>query len=282
MTRHVVAVVILAFALATPAAEVAQAQGTDSTIGKSGGYTYRVDTLSVQPQDENGANVPCVNDQDVVGGGAKLEGGPEASFIGTLSSQFNPGWTVRAWDGTGTGWDADIFAICKKIPLSDQSGGSADHGVDPGPNTETETARCETGRMLGGGGFFAGNHVDQWYLNSTFPKGKGWTWTGWHYESTGASEIAANVICEKGARTEVETETKKSAKEHVKVKVGCRKGVVTSGGGSASKSARNAHLVKTVPFDDGDQGLVPDDGWAVEWENDGIVKQEFVAYAVCD
>ncbi len=212
-------------------AEAAQAQGTDQTIGKSGGYTYRINELFVQPQGENGANVPCVNEQAVVGGGVELGGGPEASYINTLSSQFNPGWTVRAWDGFGTESVSDIFAICKKIQLGDFSGGSADHGTGPGPATETETAKCEEGKMLGGGGFFAGNALDKWYLNSTFPKGNGWTWTGWHYDQADSSEIAVNVICEKGAKTEVETETKKTDKEHVKLKAMCKKGVVASGGG---------------------------------------------------
>ena len=156
--------------LASPAS--AQAQGTDQTIGKSGGYTYRINELFVGPQDENGNNVPCVNEQAVVGGGVELGGGPEASYIDTLSSQFNPGWTVRAWDGFGTESTSDIFAICKKIALGDFSGGSADHGTGPGPATETETAKCEAGKMLGGGGFFAGNDLGQVVPQLDLPEGQ--------------------------------------------------------------------------------------------------------------
>ena len=51
-------------------------------------------------------------------------------------------------------------------------------------------------------------------------------------------------------------ETKESKEEHVKLKAMCAKGVVTSGGGSASKGAQNAHLVKTISVDDGDPGAM--------------------------
>jgi hypothetical protein len=254
------------------------------TLGKSHGYTYVRDVLDVPPGGEDHVSVPCPgSDQFAFSGGAELFGGPEASYLTSQSGQLGNGWDTRAWDGFNLGatW-AQAYSICRKFGLGDYLSYSSDHGVPAGPATETETTKCEDGKILSGGGYFAGVNAGRWYLTSSYPKQNGWAWEGYHLDGSDSSEIIGEAYCLGGSdKPEIASRSAKTHDEHVTLKVFCKHGTVTGGGGSASEDALNSHLVVTKPIDSKDKKDVPDDGWAVEWENDGLVKQTFTAYAVC-
>lgn len=283
MTRVPAGSLVAALALFAFAG-TAQAQSSLKNLGKSHGITYMQDTFQVPPADEDHLAVPCPGDQVFFTGGAELLGGPEATYLAGSSGQLGDGWDTLAWDGFGLDpSSARAFSLCGKFKPDEFLGASGDHGVPAGPATEKETAKCDDGTILGGGGFFAGTSVDNWYLTSSYPKGDdGWAWEGYHLDGTGTSEIIAEANCEVGGKKpDIRKESVKTKKEHVKAKVFCKQGVVTGGGGSASEDAFNSHLVVTRPVDSKDKGKVPDDGWAIEFENDGLIKQTFTAYAVC-
>lgn len=278
-----IATVVAAF-IGCVAAPAAHAQSSYEDLGTSHGITYATDFFNIPSASEDHLAVPCPKEsQSYFTGGAELFGGPEATYLSGMSGQLGDGWDTRAYDNFDLGGSAvQAFSLCAKFRLGDYSSNSTDHGVPAGPATEKEFTKCDDGKLLGGGGFFAGNNAGEWYLNSSYPKGNGWAWEGYHFEFTSESEIIGEVNCEVGAKKpDIVEKSVKSGKEHVKAKVFCKKGVVTGGGGSASKDASLSHLVITKPIDGKDKKSVPDDGWAIEYENDGIVKQTFTVYAVC-
>jgi hypothetical protein len=277
----VIRVCALALGIWLALAATAQAQGGLGTLGKSGGFTYVTGSLDVPPQGEDAATLPCPGNLRPISGGAELTGGPEAQYLSAQTTLLGDGWQTRAWDGTGNSSLATIFAICRKDVNDALSISSNDRGVQAGPGTESLKVKCDSGDIIGGGGYFAGDNFDSWYLNSSYPDGKGWVWTGYHVDGTSESELTAEAHCESGGSSDVRTKSVSTDKELVKAKVFCKTGVATGGGASASKDASNAHLVKTIPIDSKDKGKVPDDGWSIVYENDGIVKQKFTAYVVC-
>jgi hypothetical protein len=56
---------------------------------------------------------------------------------------------------------------------------------------------------------------------------------------------------------------------------------VVGGGARLSGLADEARLVSSVPYDDGDTDLMPDDGWRVRADNVAGADKELKAFATC-
>lgn len=99
---------------------------------------------------------------------------------------------------------------------------------------------------------------------------------------SGPGNIRAQAACT-DARPKTASDPEPFPPEQGKtISVPCPKGTyVTGGGGQASGEPEDARLHSTSPYDDGDAGSRPDDGWRVRAFNLTEDPLQLTAYAIC-
>ena len=144
---------------------------------------------------------------------------------------------------------------------------------------ECATAGPET-KATGGGftsspGFF--DAVALW----SFPFPTSWR-TQQYLGASGMQSATGFVICKKGKLRYPERSVKVKGGKTGTAKASCREGMHIAGGGGLIQSVPGeARLNSSYPFDDGDRGKRPDDGWAVRAINNGDDADFLEAHAVC-
>lgn len=110
-------------------------------------------------------------------------------------------------------------------------------------------------------------------------------WTGRVYDSIGGiGGFSMYAVCVKGTdlryakRSPVTIAAGSSSERNVP----CRNDEhVVGGGARLSGPADQGRLVASVPYDDGDADLAPDDGWQVRADNLSASDEELKAFAIC-
>jgi hypothetical protein len=145
--------------------------------------------------------------------------------------------------------------------------------------------------LLAGGFFFQNAPFDEVQANSSYP-----------YDSTDVDSAidSWNVVLENNTsdtniqlgETEVCGDVDGVNYQHhrepspagsrVTVKAGCPEGEhVLGGGGEEDGPFASQRLVETAPFDSGDAGTRPDDGWRITVDNVGAASYHAKAWAIC-
>lgn len=137
---------------------------------------------------------------------------------------------------------------------------------------------CPDGTRISGGGFtqpaFAGE------LNDSSPIGK----AGWdvnvRFNPSGTMDTFA--MCSKGARKFVTETGEIEANETGKLKASCTGGRHVIGGGAAIFGPiADARLNSSYPYDSGDRGKKPDDGWKARGVNLSGAELSFAVTVIC-
>lgn len=282
----VIAVTGLCLALA-PSAGAAK-------LGKAGGFTYvkksaTLDAVIAGTTDDASIDAECPKGTKPVGGGAEVSGDPLNSYLSASGPDLTD-WHTAMWHFDEPEAKASAYAICskkkskirvEKEDLTTASGTGAAFAVP-----------CGNDAAVSGGATPAG-FVVEWWLSSTDPDdGPGdmdekpddvWTTFAWHRAGYLKSFVRMQSVCMKGAKPKYpDVGTAFSTQQTVTHKVPCpKKTVVVGGGGESTGPASQNHLSVSVPYDSGDKGKVPDDGWKVTYANPGATEQDFVSSAVC-
>lgn len=110
-------------------------------------------------------------------------------------------------------------------------------------------------------------------------------WTGRVYDSVGgAGGFSMYAVCVKGSdlRYVKRSPLTVAAGESADRSAPCPNDEQVVGGGARlSGAADQGRLVASVPYDDGDADLVPDDGWRVRADNLSGSDEELRAFAIC-
>ena len=97
-------------------------------------------------------------------------------------------------------------------------------------------------------------------------------------------QLRENTICAELAPQLRYPRAKKASpgRERTTVKAACTGGThVLSGGGAAPGPFKSQRLVQSAPYDSGDAGVEPDDGWRVAVDNMKSKRRSAKAFAIC-
>lgn len=174
----------------------------------------------------------------------------------------------------------------------------------PGRTTQSSYNQCgepsQPGLLVGSGGYlFTAGDTD---VVSDFPLGKGYNASIHPVHQIGAPEpdstqqvadnlftvdndltLGENAVCGGVGEASYPQADKASPKrKRTRARVSCQSGTrVLGGGGSAPGPFRSQRLVSSAPFDSGDAGKSPDDGWRIAVDNLGKKNREITVYAIC-
>ncbi|MDX6587673.1 MAG: hypothetical protein QOI31_2146 [Solirubrobacterales bacterium] len=282
--RLSIRVVVAAIALPAAALAMFAAPARATKLGRAGDFTYYTEEDPIPAgAGEQGATgtAQCGDGQAVTGGGEAISGNPDGSFIGPVIGSALDTWLATGWHNNGDTAALTTWAICTKKASKIDIFEDFD-SAPAGPKSATLELTCEQGHPTTASGQISGSPLDS-FLNTLMPTQDGWEVHAFHRAGTSDADILGFVHCRKGAPPNYRVKSKASSGPTIKVKAACRNHeAVIGGGASASGGAGQAHLIESSPFDSGDQGDIPDDGWQVEYYVPGAVEQEFAAFAVCD
>lgn len=106
-----------------------------------------------------------------------------------------------------------------------------------------------------------------------------------YFNSTPLDDLDATVwtICSAALKSYTEDSARLGGHATKKISVKCPAGQqVTGGGGAVSGGIGKAIVQSTYPFDDGDVGTTPEDGWRVRVHNLGAGEKMATVTAVCE
>ncbi len=184
------------------------------------------------------------------------------------------------WDSTVAsvlGRTVTGYTICTKRALKYRSV-SVPSGTSP---ERSAKVGCPAGKhVVGGGAFIA---TTDSFLNSSYPLKNGWR-TRIHDSAGGPGGMLVYAVC-RGlgqVRHVTKTVTGVASGTTKTVVARCRANEhVAGGGGRITGSISQAHLAATTPYDGGDPGSLPDDGWRVVGVNNSGAAKKVSAVALC-
>lgn len=242
-----------------------------AVIGRSGGLAYvsKEKTLKQAPADETSAatSVFCPKGYKALGGGASVAGPPATTFLSSNTNQTNSSWYASAYHSNAGSKTLEVFGICSKSKRIFNARALAT--VDAAPAVGHGTAACPSGEVISGGALFIGEDTD-WFLNTTEESvSNGWEVYAQH-RSGSSSSLLVDVICKAGPDPDRRSATTSLPVGATKtVKKSCPADEVAAGGGGLlGGDAGEAHILASAPYDGGDKGKVPDDGWRLKARND--------------
>jgi hypothetical protein len=160
--------------------------------------------------------------------------------------------------------------------------------VPPPGQAGLHIAQCPPGtKLLGGGaripGFGADAHLN--VMSPTTVEGTRGGFGLYFWNQSGAAKTAiAHATCGQGPASSlrVESDETGSAPDALTLKAPCKDGESVSGGGVYLGGAVNEAFVNSsYPFDGGDPGNKPDDGWKARVQNRAGLGKLVTTYAVC-
>jgi len=295
-----------AFALAVVYAATSGAMAPihpKENLGSSNRLHYKTEaTASAIPAGESArAFVLCREDNDVVGGGAALDGAAQEGWITETLNLAAEGKRGPAPDG---GWVGDAknlaglaktfrgYAICSRDQVRGLRYREQGRVIPPG--RAKLTAKCPAGtEVLGGGGWV--QRAGTSFIRESFPVDLGDAdkrpddgWRVGVYNGT-AMNLGAMVtaICLKVDRWRLSYRRQVAdavqADNVAHPVVSCPEGSsAAAGGASVERAPGEAWLNATRPVDDGsDADAVPDDGWEAYLYNASGDAKKTTAYAIC-
>lgn len=282
----------VAFAGSTPDPNTA-----DKSLGKAGKLRYASDSDPLKLSN-SGYAFPIAGcgpeTYNTVGGGVRMPGPDPGTRRIAGSKPFDwydtdslpeDGWSVSGFGGSAG--KLTSYAICAKgVNLEYKSG-----TVPEQPKAvRTFGIACPGDTdVIGGGSQIA---TSQSYINSSYPydngdKGKAPN-NGWAvrvFDTIGGSGgFQVFAICAKQEKVSYKTATAKKLKSNhaSNQKLSCPKGEhAVSGGSKVSGPGDGAHLEGSYPFDSGDKGKVPDDGFKLSTFNDHGSKKNVRSTLIC-
>lgn len=274
----------------------------DERLGSAGGLTYRADSETFNPANNDFANalVGCGSaGRHVLGGGGRGGGAAAARSLGSTlprDSGVEPedtlpddGWEVG---GRGTpGARLTAYVVCSREPLS-----SIRYRRAEPPNTGTNARFGEVGcagerwHATGGGGIVS---PSDGYLNSSAPSDAadpnpapddGW-FLAFYDPFGGPGGADVSVVCRRGRGVAYRDGVRGriGVGDAGKVRVSCpRRSHVVGGGAELNGAVVDGRLLDSYPFDSrADSDAVPDDGWAGRGLNVGGSARRLTVHAIC-
>lgn len=199
-------------------------------------------------------------------------------------------WLSAVWHQAAAATTVASYATCLKTTKTSQV---AAHQQNIAADTSVSgQAMCKPGQAAVSGGPSSAFDRHDWALNSSFPidddtdtdtvPDDGWRiYT--QYSGPGGDNVAFNVMCLGGPRpayrrTSVTLPPFGSATAQAL----CPKSRPTIGGGTlVNGSTDAAHMVTSRPWDSGDAGTVPEDGWRGGVVNDSGSTLTMTVHAIC-
>jgi hypothetical protein len=287
----------------TIAAGLAMAGLTLVPAGSMAGL--RAGPLEYEPMYQNAASFSgvsavalCSAPQQVVGGGGAIAGGgltpseQETNLTAIaphdgsdLDTTADDGYVTSAYNDSATSRKVRTMAICFDEPSSLSYAKNASTSAS---GEFSQAVACSSGKLIGGGGYVEGPHLESSRLRGSYPfddgDGNDRADDGWAYAATRESgpggAIAAHAVCIKGG----EPETRYRAKARIVgpgktrvVKVACPRRFHAAGGGVSGEPG----IRSSLPFDGPDAGDAPDDGWRVTVHNADDGEQPIEARTTC-
>jgi len=182
-----------------------------------------------------------------------------------------------------------VAATAPAIDLGSAGGVSyrlAERELDP-PGTPKATAKCPAGKHVSGGAFvvYEPENTGTFDYSASMPVDRGDADSapddGWRVRATPIDEptgVASTAMCADGHSRYRDKQEPVDPGFPV-LRVSCGQGWHVTGGG-ASVSPDVNHVVWSHPYDSGDPGGLPDDGWRAMLYVDEL-NQEPTVYAVC-
>lgn len=276
-----------ACALATAAPAYAGSPSPPSvSLGTAGVFEYMKSSLEGVTT-QSGPPADCPAGQEVVGGGGTISGsGLQASLNATAPTNFGgEGWLAEG-TSTGTGRKVTTFAICTAGDFGWNTGTSPMQPAgDPGGlDSLYMSDGCSSPERAIAGVAGDGGNVR---LVATRPVGA----SNWEVQFRNFGATGADGTLTYRCTSDFDTANRNEAArvrsgESKTVKAKCRSGEAVINGGFASTLspvafAEATWATSTRPFDSGDDGKVPEDGWQVKLQNDGEEASRLNVHALC-
>lgn len=301
MTRRLAGCSILGVLLSLLMAGPARAGGSndpnrgDQGLGTVGGIRYRSDRARFDANGAASVRVGCGGPAwHVLGGGAHARGSSSLAWLVSgrpIDSGDVDATTDDGWQAGGSGADGARFtgySICVRnatIRYRFNRLGDAPTGDRSG------AISCGAGGWSVASGSPSLPTSDSW-VHSSLPRDGGDpdhrsddSWSGRGFDAAGGTgEFSIHAVCTRDRVVSyVERGPRSVASGEVfGRRVSCRHGDhVVGGGADVSGPAERARLVSSFPFDGGDAGGVPDDGWQVRVDNVSGADKDVTAFAIC-
>ena len=285
---------VLTGALVTVAGLVATVPADADSLGRAGPVRYVVKsaTLTSSLPDGAEAQANCPVGWKAISGGAIIKPGATRGIAWNAKdpSSSSRGWYASAWQSSAKATTLRAFGVC--IQTSQLTVETAPF-ESASPGMVTAKVSCPSGSIvLGGGGRPIGSSSD-WILNASrnqdgldpdpAPNDE---WQAWyHYVGSGGDGLLVDAVCvgSVGEPTYRNTSTDISPRSTKTVKSSCGAGQHVLGGSAYINGATaNARVAASRPFDSGDAGSVPDDGWLVTYRNTSDGTLTMSAHSICD
>jgi hypothetical protein len=160
------------------------------------------------------------------------------------------------------------------IPLGDDGGLEYRSAVfNDADGADYAVATCPGKRVVTGGGAFASGASAEARLveigpfahpDATAPNRRAWT-SEMVNDTASAKDLTSYAICARprGITRKTTTRPPQTSPAVVTAKASCPNAASVLGGGISNRAYPGARVLATVPYDDGDKGSKPDDGWRV-------------------
>lgn len=290
----------LALALVVPAQALGGEQLDpnlgDEVLGKAGGVRYASDSTPYAMSGYGEVDVGCGGTRwHLLGGGTRADGPFAQAWLGSNRPLDHDDVDLAGDDG----WKGAGYGPASADGLTGYSACVRDRAVRYRRVEVADDATADRTGTIDCGG-------DRWHLvsgSATIAPSGSWThssypvdgddpdrapddiWTARVYDAVdGIGGFAAYAVCVKGTdvRYVKPAVVTIAAGASVRRSAPCRNDEhVVGGGARLSGPAEEARLVASVPYDDGDADVAPDDGWRVEADNLAGDGKALRAFAIC-
>lgn len=283
---------VLTSALVTLAGLVATVPADADSLGRAGPVRYVVKsaTLTSSLPDGAEAQANCPVGWKAISGGATIKPGATRGlgWNDKAPGSSSRGWVAEAWQTSAKSTTLRTYGVCLETSLLTVDTGSIFSA--PG-GTVTATASCPEGSIVVGGGGRPIGDTSDWTMNTSHnvdgPDADPVPNDGWraYYHYTGSDgDLLVDAVCvgSVGEPAYRSTSTSVLPRSTKTVKSSCGAGEHVLGGGAyINGSAASARVAGSRPFDSGDAGTVPDDGWLVTYRNTSDSPLTAEARSIC-
>jgi hypothetical protein len=271
-------VIAAAAALMAPAAPTHATEPTADTtgIGSADGVRYKRATIQI-PGDSLGyantrfARARCDAGWKAVSGGQTIGVKSQHAIASSGPEDGDKAFYASAWQAHDLAAKLSVYAVCVKTTTLSTS--IASELNVPADSQVTDAAWCDKGHAVGGGLVAVGENSD-FALNASAPidspsdtdtkPDDGWrVYTQYSGPGNTGKGAIVNVSCLTGSGFKYRTKTViVPGTEAAYATAQCPKGTTVLGGGIyINGAASSSHVVASRPWDSGDSGTVPEDGW---------------------
>jgi hypothetical protein len=198
---------------------------------------------------------------------------------------------ASAWQGHDVAARLTAYAVC--LNTSGLTTSTASHLDVPGDSQVTVATWCEEGHAVGGG-LNSYGELNDFVLNGSYPidspddadtvPDDGWRgYTHYYGSGDGYEGAIFSVSCLAGKAPTYRSKTiTVPDKEKAYGTVRCPKGERVLGGGIfVTGASSEAQVVASAPWDSGDSGKVPEDGWRAGVLSSADEELKMTVHAIC-